>query len=180
MRVSFALLLAVPIIFLTQPAAADDAAPLVVTLDKVQMVHLAAPASSVVLGNQTTVDVTMETPTLMLIFGKMPGETSLIVLGMDQKPVLARPVLVTTQDERLVSVYVPGTDGPTSRAYSCLPNRCLRIASPDGTPASGAAPSGSAAGTPTAPAGAAAPGAASMAGALAGGAPQGAPPPSGH
>jgi hypothetical protein len=113
------------------PAPAAEADPLVVTLDKPYVMRLVKPARRVIVGNPAIADVTLESPTLIYVFGKTPGETGLIVLGEGDRTVLSRPVVVTTNAERTVSVHLPGTDGPTGRDYSCLPDRCLRIASPE-------------------------------------------------
>jgi hypothetical protein len=119
------------------PAAAAEAEPLVVNLDKAHMMRLAKPAHRVVVGNPAIADVTLETPVLMSIFGKTAGETSLLILGDDDREILSQPIVVTTTTDRTVSVHLPGSDGPGSREYSCLANRCLRVPAP-GYAASGA------------------------------------------
>ncbi len=125
-------------------ARAADASPMVVIYDKAQMLRLAKPARRVIVGNPAIADVSLETPTLMYIFGKTPGETNLIALGDDERPILYRSLVVTTEPSRGVAVHVPSGDGPTVRAYSCVVGRCLRVPSPEVTGNSG--------GTPAAPA----------------------------
>ena len=124
------------VVFLLAVAAwhgglAGAAEPLVVVLDTTQIMHLVKPAHRVIIGNPNIADVTLESPTLMYVVAKTPGETNLIVLDGDDKPILSRPVVVTSPPERTVSVHVPTNDGPTDRAYSCVANRCLRVPSPD-------------------------------------------------
>ncbi len=117
---------------LREAAWSAEASPLVVVFDKVEILRLAKPARRVIIGNSAIADVNLETPTLVYLFGKAPGETSLIVLGDDDRTILSRPVVVTSETERAVSVHVPGGEGPVSRTYSCMGNRCLRVASPGG------------------------------------------------
>jgi hypothetical protein len=124
------------------PVSAAEAEPLVVTYNKARILHLAKPASRVVVGNPGIADVSMESPTLMYVFGRAPGETSLSVLGNNGQAILSRPVVVTTEGKRTVSVHVPAADGPVDRAYSCLADRCLRVPSPD-TVAAGNVPAAS-------------------------------------
>jgi hypothetical protein len=133
------------------PAFTAEVAPLVLTLDKAQVLHLSAPARRVILANPAIADVTLETPTLLYVFAKAPGETSLVVLGDDNRTLFSRPVVVTSQSDRAVSVHVPGTDGPTDRSYSCVENRCLRVPSPDAVQGAGAPAAPTAASTPISP-----------------------------
>ena len=135
---------------LTSLPAAAGGPPLVVTFDKATVLHLDTPARRVIVGNPMIADVSVEEPTLLYVFGKAPGETSMIVLDADNKEIMARPVVVSTDPDRLLTVSAPGNDGPANRNYSCVANRCLRVASPEAAAAAAIAP----AATP-APAGAA-------------------------
>jgi hypothetical protein len=160
--------LAVLLVFLVAgrvaPAWAAEGRPLVVTLDKAQVVRLIEPARRVIVGNPAIADVTLETPGMLYVFGKVPGETNLIVLGDHDREMVSRALVVTTNRQRAVSVHVPATNGPSSRNYSCLSDRCLPIASPS-TEASGsgagaasaAVPPPSAPLTPSGPSASAAP-----------------------
>lgn len=125
---------------LREAAWSAEASPLVVVFDKVEILRLAKPARRVIIGNSAIADVNLETPTLVYLFGKAPGETSLIVLGDDDRTILSRPVVVTSETERAVSVHVPSGEGPVSRTYSCIGNRCLRVASPGGQTTAAAPP----------------------------------------
>jgi hypothetical protein len=124
----------------TAPALAAGASPLVVTFDKATVIHLDAPARRVIVGNPMIADVSVEEPTLLYVFGKAPGETSIIVLGADNKEIMARPVVVTTEPDRLLTVHAPGGDGPVNRNYSCVANRCLKVASPEASAVGAVAP----------------------------------------
>lgn len=117
-------------------AAPGEAEPLQLILDKVKLVHLDAGARRVIVANPAIADVSLETPTLLYIFGKAPGETNLVVLGDDERPVFSRSLQVAPETERMVSVHTPANEGDTVRTYSCTSGRCVRVASPDGaTPA---------------------------------------------
>jgi Flp pilus assembly secretin CpaC len=112
-------------------AGAADSGPIVVVFDKAEVLRLAKPARRVIVGNPAIADISMETPTMLYVFGKALGETSLVVLGDDDHALLSRPVVVTTASSRAVTVHVPGGDGPTSRVYSCVSGNCLRVANPE-------------------------------------------------
>lgn len=127
---ALAILLAGIVAGFSHPATAEGGA-LVVTVNKAQTLRLTAPARRVVVGNPAIADVSLETPTLMYLFGRAPGETDLIILGDGDKTILSRNIVVSSQVEGNVVVHVPGSDGPTDRAYSCVSGRCLHVASPD-------------------------------------------------
>jgi hypothetical protein len=114
------------------------AEPLVVTLDKTEILRLDQPARRVIVGNPAIADVSLENSKLMYVVAKAPGETNLIVLGDGDVPILSRPVVVTGPSERSVSVHVPTSDGPSSRVYSCIGDRCLRVPTPDAISNAGA------------------------------------------
>ncbi len=114
-------------------AAAD---PMVVPLDQATVLRLSKPAERVIVGNPAIADVIVDSPRLISIFGKMPGETNLIILGAQEQTLLSRPLIVTNAPDHVVAVHVPGKDGPTSRIYSCGDGHCLRVRSPDNSPAS--------------------------------------------
>ena len=60
-----------------------------------RVVKLAKPATSVVVGDPTVADVTLDTPDTVIIFGKTPGETNILVLAGDQELLLDWPVVAT-------------------------------------------------------------------------------------
>jgi Flp pilus assembly secretin CpaC len=96
-----------------------------------RVVRLAKPATSVVIGDPTVADVTLDTPTTVIVFGKTPGETNLLVLSGDQELLLDWPVVVTPVSARHVSVLnAVAPDAPTEVLYACGTERCTRVLSP--------------------------------------------------
>ena len=134
MRTAVGLILVLVTLSVWRPAlaAAAEAEPLLVTFDKVRLVRLDAAARRLIVANPAIADVSLETPTLLYIFGKAPGETNLVVLGDDDHPLLSRPLVVTPETERTVSVHVPTNEGSTVRTYSCAAGRCVHVTSPEG------------------------------------------------
>ena len=112
------------------PAIAAE--PLVLTFDKAQLLRLPVPARRVIIANPNVADVTVEEPTLLAVFGRAVGETSLTVLDADNKEILSRSLVVTGESARHVTVHTPDAAG--SREYSCVANRCLKTAAPDASP----------------------------------------------
>lgn len=124
---------------LWSPLAKAADAPLVVIQDKVQLLRLVAPAHRVIVGNPAIADVTVEQPGLIYVFGKMPGETSLTILGTDDQEIVSRSVVVTSAADRAVTVHLPGSQGPITRQYSCVGERCAKLAASDSAAAPTAA-----------------------------------------
>lgn len=96
-----------------------------------RVVKLAKPATSVVVGDPTVADVTLDTPDTVIIFGKTPGETNLLVLAGNQELLLDWPVTVSPVTARHVSVLnaTAGT-APSEVLYACGTERCARVLSP--------------------------------------------------
>jgi Flp pilus assembly secretin CpaC len=96
-----------------------------------RVVKLAKPATSVVVGDPTVADVTLDTPDTVIIFGKTPGETNILVLSGDQELLLDWPVIVSPVTARHVSV-LNATAGaaPSEVLYACGTERCARVLSP--------------------------------------------------
>ena len=96
-----------------------------------RVVKLAKPATSVVIGDPTVADVTLDTPDTVIVFGKTPGETNILVLSGDQELLLDWPVVVSPVTARHVSV-LNATAGaaPTEVLYACGTERCTRVLSP--------------------------------------------------
>lgn len=118
-------------------AKASD--PMIISLDQATMLRLSKPAERVIVGNPAIADVVVDSPQLISIFGKMPGETNLIILGAKDQTLLSRPLIVINAPDHIVAVHIPGKDGPTSRVYSCADGHCVQVRSPDNTAASSGA-----------------------------------------
>jgi Flp pilus assembly secretin CpaC len=114
---------------LTSAAAMADG--LNISWREARVVKLAKPATSIVVGDPTVADVTLDTPDTMIVFGKTPGETNLLVLSGDQELLLDWPVVVSPVTARHVSVLnAIGDTAPTEVLYACGTERCARVLSP--------------------------------------------------
>ena len=94
-----------------------------------QIVALDGAATSIVIGDPTVVDVTLEDPHTLILFGKSPGETNLLVFGSDHKLMLNSSVTVSPETARHVSVYGSPKNTSAETLFSCG-SRCVRVMSP--------------------------------------------------
>ena len=112
-------------------ASAAIADGLDVNWREARVVKLAKPATSVVVGDPTVADVTLDDPTTVIVFGKSPGETNLIVLSASQELLLDWPLVVNPVNDRHVTVLdASAQTAPTEVLYSCGNQRCVRVLSP--------------------------------------------------
>jgi len=119
----------VPMLVLASAAAMADG--LNINWREARVVKLAKPATSVVIGDPTVADVSLETPQTLVVFGKAPGETNILVLSADQELLLDWPVVVSPVTERHVTVMnAAAPDAPVEVLYACGTERCTRVLSP--------------------------------------------------
>jgi hypothetical protein len=116
------------VLCLAAPALADE--PLRVTWQKADVLRLNADAKHVIVADPTIVDVTVQSPRLLFLFGKKVGESNITILDAKLNPILIAPVIVTPEQARHVSVMGVAKKGGTfETSYSCL-DRCVKVDSP--------------------------------------------------
>jgi len=103
------------------PARAQDSSALRLEQDKGQMVKLPQAASSVFIANPDIADLQVMSPTMVYLFGKKPGETSLIAVNGNEQVLINRRVLVTQN--------LTGLERALRERF---PNRQLKVASSEG------------------------------------------------
>ncbi len=97
-------------------AAAGD---ITVKVDEARMVRLDRPGVSVVIGNPSVADVSVQNGRLLAITGKSFGLTNMIVFDSQGREILNRKLRVTTDSNRLVRVY----RGVGRQSFDCA-ERC--------------------------------------------------------
>ncbi len=141
--------------------AQPKAEPLQIVANKATILRLTKPAQQVIIGDPRIFDATAETRTMLVLFGRTPGETNLIVLDSQNREILSIPVLVTSENDRHISIVSAGKSGHAEVVYNC-DDRCVRVTLLGAAPApSGGGAQGAAAAEPAPPAAAPPPGAAS-------------------
>ena len=95
---------------LMQPAAAQSGG-LRVERNKGRLIRLPSPASSVFIANPAIADIQVKSPTLIYLFGKSIGETTMMAVTSGDRVILNRRVTVTHNLSRLratINAVVPG------------------------------------------------------------------------
>ena len=125
------LLILLPMLMVLASLSARAEDRLDVNWREARVVRLAKPATSVIVGDPTVADVTLDDPTTIVVFGKAPGETNLIVLSGSQEMLFDWPLLVSPSTDRHVTVLnASGDPSPVEVLYSCGQERCARVLSP--------------------------------------------------
>lgn len=123
------LLILLPMLVMASASALADG--LDVNWRQATVVKLAKPATSVIIGDPTVADVTLNDPNTMVVFGKTPGETNIIVLSGSQEMLFDWSLVVTPATEGHVTVLDANAEkAPVEVLYSCGPERCVRVLSP--------------------------------------------------
>lgn len=93
------------------------AADLVVSYDQSQLLRLPRPVASVIIGNPSIADVSVQSGSLLVVTGKTFGVTNIIALDQDRNIIQDQRVVVTRDESRSVNL----TKGGLRQSYSCTP-----------------------------------------------------------
>lgn len=115
--------IAVFALFGTLPAAAAEIMNVIV--DKAQIVRLNRDAGVVMIANPNIADVVIESPRLIFVLGRNPGETNLYVLDGNGRQLLYKDLVVLANPERHVTVH----RATKEVTFSCAP-RCAQVVTP--------------------------------------------------
>lgn len=108
------------------PAFAAD--PIVVEQDRARILQLSQDADNIIIGNPAYFEMTVEDPRTLILFGRTPGQTNMIVLDKEKKEILSASVVVLPGSEASVRVFTPlkGGTGVTETMYSCSGRNCAQ------------------------------------------------------
>jgi uncharacterized membrane protein YgcG len=109
-------------------SASHAAGALEVDLDGARIVKLDSAASDVVIGNPFIADVTVQTPNRLVIIGKSPGVTNLIVMSDGAITMETQVVVSARNSAARVSVFAPDGNNVTETDFACG-DRCTVVAS---------------------------------------------------
>jgi hypothetical protein len=115
--------------------------PLRLTPDKSQIINLEKPVYRVVIGNETHINVLMDTSKRMIVVPRVPGATHFTLLDNTGAVMMQRHVIVASPKEKYIRIREACITDNCSpfRVFYC-PGMCHEIATVDasGAPVSGA------------------------------------------
>lgn len=98
--------------------ASTEAADLVVAYDQSQLLRLPRAVSSVIIGNPSIADVSVQASNLLVVTGRSFGITNIIALDAERNIIQDQRVVVTRDEARTVNL----TKGGKRQSYTCTPN----------------------------------------------------------
>lgn len=117
-RSSLALMAAAAMAIFSAHANAADT-EVIVAMDEVGVVRLPKQAASVLTGNPSIADVSVQNGRTLVVTGKSFGMTNAIVLGADGKEILEAKIAVQSNRTRLVTVQ---RGNAMRQTYICAPD----------------------------------------------------------
>ncbi len=93
----------------------DDA--IVVTVDRAKIFRVSRPASTVIIGNPSIADATVEDERTLVLTGRSFGVTNIIILGEDGEPIVDRTIVVRSHESNTVRIYRRAS----RETYACAP-----------------------------------------------------------
>ncbi len=91
-----------------QPTVNDDYSTrpsLKVTIDRAKVVRIAKTADTIIIGNPTIVDATIQDGRTIVLTGRAFGVTNLIILDSDGEPIVDETIVVEGPKHRTVRIY---------------------------------------------------------------------------
>ncbi len=85
--------------------AVEEKAPVIVTVDRAKVFRISAPAATVIIGNPSIADATVEDDVTLVLTGRSFGVTNLIVLDRQGNPIVDETVVVRGHEENTVRIY---------------------------------------------------------------------------
>lgn len=92
-----------------------NAINLTVTVDFAEIVHIDQPAATVIIGNSGVLDANMAIPDMMVLTGKAPGVTNLVVVNQNGDHTIEYLVEVVPSRRKLTTVH----QGAKIQTYQC-------------------------------------------------------------
>lgn len=79
--------------------------PVIVTVDRAKVFRISRPASTVIIGNPSIADATVEDDVTLVLTGRSFGVTNLIVLDLDGNPIVDETIVVRGHEANTVRIY---------------------------------------------------------------------------
>jgi hypothetical protein len=94
------------------------AEPISVVVDQAKVMRISRPADIVIIGNPSIADATIQDNQTLIITGHSFGTTNLIVLDASGQAIADEQIVVTPQNDQVVTVYKRSQ----RETYSCSPD----------------------------------------------------------
>lgn len=87
------------------PAESEAGEPVIVTVDRARVFRVSRPAATVIIGNPSIADATIEDEKTLVLTGRSFGVTNLIILDADGNPIVDQTLVVRGHETNTVRIY---------------------------------------------------------------------------
>jgi Flp pilus assembly secretin CpaC len=101
------------------PAKAQE--PINIVIDRAKVMHISRPADTIIIGNPSIADATIQDNQTLIITGRSYGSTNLIVLDADGQPIADEVLQVQDTDDAIVTVFKRASRETLSCTPQCAP-----------------------------------------------------------
>jgi len=88
-----------------QPGAEESGEAVIVTVDRARVFRISRPAATVIIGNPSIADATIEDERTLVLTGRSFGVTNLIILDVEGNPVVDQTIVVRGHESNTVRIY---------------------------------------------------------------------------
>lgn len=96
---------ALPMIALAEAPAEETQSAIIVTVDRAKVFRMSSPAKTVIIGNPSIADATVEDDVTLVLTGRSFGVTNLIVLDREGNPIVDETIVVKGHETNTVRIY---------------------------------------------------------------------------
>ena len=89
----------------------------IVTVDRAKIFRVSRPASTIIIGNPSIADATVEDERTLVLTGRSFGVTNIIILDKQGEPIVDRTVVVRGHETNTVRIYRRSS----RETYACAP-----------------------------------------------------------
>lgn len=98
-------------------ATAASAETVTVTLDQAKVIRISAPASTIIIGNPSIADATLQDAQTLVLTGRAYGSTNMIILDESGEPISDTQLVVEAPTREMVTIH----RGVVRNTVSCTP-----------------------------------------------------------
>lgn len=88
-----------------EPASAGNTGPVIVTVDRAKVFRVSRPAATVIVGNPSIADATIEDEKTLVLTGRSFGVTNLIILDADGEAIVDETIVVRGHETNTLRIY---------------------------------------------------------------------------
>ena len=86
-------------------ASALAESPVIVTIDRAKVLRISRPADTVIIGNPSIADATIQDRQTLVLTGRSFGVTNIVILDSDGEPIVDKTIVVQGHDTNTVRIY---------------------------------------------------------------------------